>query len=232
MDVADPPELVPIFPLNLVLMPGAPQELHLFEPRYRQMLDDAQADAEAAGPRVHAAFGIVSLRQGTETGSQQSIAEIGTIGEIMQVRRYPDGTSDLLLVGSDRFRILDVDTGRMYLRARVEWLDELEGASEQELVELEMLARQLFRGYSDGMQSLTGQVEDELTATDAISLSFEIGARMRLETKSRQRLLAAPDAAARLRHCLSLLNRELTLLRQTRSVPIAPHVLQIVAGPN
>jgi Lon protease-like protein len=230
--VPDSAELIPLFPLDLVLMPGAPQELHLFEHRYRRMLTDAQDAAREAGGGVRAAFGIVSLQRGTETSDRQAVADVGTIGEIVQVQTYPDGTSDLLLVGSDRFRILAVDTELPYLRATVEFLDEVEGASDAELEDLGEMARELFQSYSLGLQSLTGRPEDELSATDNIGLSFEISSRIRLETVARQRLLAAPDAAARLRRCLALLHRELTLLRSTRSVPIAAQALQIVAVPN
>jgi Lon protease-like protein len=232
MVVDGPPQVIPIFPLDLVLMPGAPQELHLFEPRYRQMLVDAEESARTQGADRRACFGIVSLRRGTETGLEQTVAEVGTLGEVVQMQRYADGTSDLLLIGTRRFRIETIDTEQAYLQAHVEWLEEDDGAEPDELAELDTIARSLFRNYGVGIQSLTGRVEDALSATDAISLSYEISSRIRLETRARQLLLAAPDAARRLRSCLSLLNREITLLHKTRSVPISAKALQIVPVPN
>jgi Lon protease-like protein len=223
MVVDGPPQVIPIFPLDLVLMPGAPQELHLFEPRYRQMLVDAEESARTQGADRRACFGIVSLRRGTETGLEQTVAEVGTLGEVVQMQRYADGTSDLLLIGTRRFRIETIDTEQAYLQAHVEWLEEDDGAEPDELAELDTIARSLFRNYGVGIQSLTGRVEDALSATDAISLSYEISYRIRL---------AAPDAARRLRSCLSLLNREITLLHKTRSVPISAKALQIVPVPN
>jgi Lon protease-like protein len=233
MDVAVSAELVPIFPLDLVLMPGAPQQLHIFEPRYRRMLADAQAEARAAGD-VRPAIGIVALNSGGETSLDQSVADVGTMGEIVQAQRHPDGTSDLLLVGGDRFRIVEVDTARPYLRAQVVWLDEEDGASEPELAQLQIMARELYRRYTAALGQVSGRVSDEggIAADDVISLSFEISARIQLETTARQQLLSAPDAAQRLLRCMELLHRELTLLEKTRTVPISANALRIVATPN
>jgi Lon protease-like protein len=224
-------QLIPVFPLDLVLMPGAPRRLRIFEPRYRQMLSDAQIAAERAG-KDRASFGIVALRHGSETAHHQGIADIGTLGEVLRVQQDADGTSDLLLVGTRRFQILDVDTDRPYLRGRVEWLDEQLGAEQEVLHALARATQELYARYLAALTDLTGLDDDEVVAADDVALSFEIAGRIQVETAALQRLLAAPDAAHRLRACRSLLNRELTLIRSTRTVPIASTVLQIRAGPN
>src|SRR3954471_9078053 len=122
-------ELIPLFPLSHVLLPGMPLPLHVFEQRYRDLVADL-ADAEGTG-----SFGVVALRSGTETlsGSLSSarpdVEEVGTLAEILEVETAEDGTSDLLSVGSRRFRIDSlVPEGRTYLRAEVSYLDEVDGA--------------------------------------------------------------------------------------------------------
>ncbi len=113
-------DTIPVFPLDHVLLPGLPLPLHIFEPRYRQML----ADIEAA----RGGFGIVALSRGSETSADVDFAKIGTLAEILEKEPYPDGSCDLLTVGSRRFRIVDVDSSaKPYLQAQVEWLSEDDG---------------------------------------------------------------------------------------------------------
>src|SRR5579884_208683 len=98
-------EAIPLFPLSHVLLPGMPLPLHIFEQRYRALL------ADITSPQRLGAFGVVALRRGTEaltpgTDGSTEVEEIGTLAEILEVQTKPDGSSEVLSVGSRRFRVL------------------------------------------------------------------------------------------------------------------------------
>ena len=106
--------LLPIFPLQLVVFPGAAAPLHIFEERYREMV----GEAEATGSE----FGIVRTIQ---RGEDNGIASIGcTVTVESVVHRYPDGRFDVVTRGRRRFQIESIDQEKAYLRAEVEYLDD------------------------------------------------------------------------------------------------------------
>jgi uncharacterized protein len=112
-------ELLPLFPLpNVVLFPSVFLPLHIFEPRYRDMVSDA-----LAGDRL---IGMVLLRPGWEQEyeNQPAVYPIGCSGLITHVERLADGRFNLVLRGVERFRILSEDHDRRYRRAIVEPLIE------------------------------------------------------------------------------------------------------------
>ena len=111
---------MPLFPLGTVLFPGSSMGLHIFEPRYRQLVEDL---ISAPPPRV---FGIIAIREGHEVGadSVRALYDVGCVAALTQVERAPDGRFAIGVVGGARFRLLDVDRSRPYLQADVELLDE------------------------------------------------------------------------------------------------------------
>jgi len=93
---------IPLFPLHAVLVPGVSLPLHIFEPRYRALV----ADCVAAG----IPFGVVCISGGREVGpGSVSFVAIGTLAEIRQVARHPDGRYNIVTVGTARFRLAGVD---------------------------------------------------------------------------------------------------------------------------
>ncbi len=105
-----PSGLLPLFPLETVLLPRAPLPLHIFEDRYREMVGEAIRD--------HTEFGIVLARNRT-------LAETGCTAVVVKViERYPDGRLDILTAGQRRFEIQRVDSERSYLRAEVSFFDD------------------------------------------------------------------------------------------------------------
>jgi uncharacterized protein len=112
-------ELLPLFPLpNVVLFPNVFLPLHVFEPRYREMVADA-----AASDRM---IGMVLLRPGWERDyeGRPPIYPIGCSGVMTHVERLPDGRYNLVLRGLERFRILEEDHEKSYRRAVIEPLHE------------------------------------------------------------------------------------------------------------
>jgi uncharacterized protein len=221
------PTTVALFPLDVVLLPGSALPLHIFEPRYRSLLSDVCAPG---GPR---AFGVISLRHGSPaTGDGEvELAEVGTMAEVIEVDPYPDGRSDLLTIGSRRFRLLGVDEdAQPYLRGHVEWLEEDDGDITPEHL---AAARVLCRRYSGALAAASGREapEDDLS-DDPLRLSYQIAARIRLAGPDRQRLLEAKTAAARLYDAIAVLRHETALLTSTRTVPVSPHVLRVSPTSN
>jgi Lon protease-like protein len=112
--------LMPLFPLELVLLPEEPLPLHIFEERYREMIGEClQAKTSGLGRQD---FGVV-LAKGEE------ISNLGCTAQIVSLtRKYDDGRMDILTVGKRRFEILLTNEEKSYLRASVEFFDD-EGPS-------------------------------------------------------------------------------------------------------
>ena len=219
-------ELLPLFPLSTVLLPGMPLPLHIFEPRYRQLLVDVRRG------EVLGAFGVVALRAGSEAGTDQDIEveTVGTVAEIVEIETRPDGRADLLAVGSRRFRVTALRAGETpYLLGEVDDLPEEDG----DLREADAItALRLYSQLRRLLVALTGQSRDEELPTDPNLLSYHVAASLPLGSADKQALLAEPTAAGRLNAEIRLLRRELRLIQSTRSVAIAPSVLRISASAN
>jgi Lon protease-like protein len=137
------PPVIPLFPLgDVVLFPGVPAPLHIFEPRYRKLVSDA-----LAGPRV---IGMVLLRPGWESDYEGSppVFDAGCAGAIDQWEELPDGRYNILLKGLSRFRIREEHAGEPYRLASVEALADAPaepqavGAARQRVMELVARAAQ------------------------------------------------------------------------------------------
>ena len=97
--------LLPLFPLEVVLLPGTPLPLHIFEPRYKEMIGECLAN--------DAPFGVVRALE-------EGIAEVGCTAEIITVtKEYPDGRLDLIAEGRKRFEVLELNQDRSFLQAEV-----------------------------------------------------------------------------------------------------------------
>ena len=112
--------LLPLFPLDLVLLPGTPLPLHIFEPRYREMISECLDHSQH--------FGVIR-------GKEQELAEIGCTAEILTVtKKYPDGRMDIVTEGRSRFEVIQLNQERSFLRAEVLFLeDNPDGASRDEI---------------------------------------------------------------------------------------------------
>jgi uncharacterized protein len=224
---------LPLFPLGAVLFPGLVLPLHVFEERYRALVRDLLARPNDADRE----FGVVAIRRGWEVaestlakaGSDVALYEIGCTAQVRRVTERPDGTYDLVTVGRRRFEIARVVTDvTPYLQAEVRYLPERVGPEgDAERLGPRVLAA--FRAYLSG---LSREASSEQLPEDPVVLSHLVAATTVLTVADRQKLLAMPDTAARLRAELALLHREVALLRQVRAVPVAPSDLPVQPGPN
>ena len=102
--------LLPIFPLELVLLPGAALPLHIFEPRYKEMITECLAQKKP--------FGVVRA-------SDEGVADIGCTAEIVSVtKKYDDGRMDILTRGVERFEVLEVNQDRSFWQAEIALLQD------------------------------------------------------------------------------------------------------------
>jgi uncharacterized protein len=205
-------ELLPLFPLGTVLFPGVPMQLHVFEPRYRRLVEDL-----LSGP-APGVFGITAIREGHEVGadSVRALYDVGCVAELRQAQPSLDGRFALVVVGTRRFRLLDVDRSLPYLRADVELLDEPSG-DRAALEGLEPRVREALTAYSRLLSPAKEAVE---LPADPTELSYAIAARLVLDLPERQALLEQPDTAERLRAAADLMSREVALTRGLGAVPM------------
>jgi Lon protease-like protein len=168
--------LIPLFPLDVVLFPGTPLPLHIFEPRYKEMIGECLAQQRP--------FGVVRA-------VEQGLAEVGCTAEIVTVvKEYPDGRLDLVTEGRKRFELLRVDEERSFLRAEVLMIDDEPGAP---LPEDTSRAVQL---HSE-LLAIAGAKQD-LSAADPSLLSFYLAGSLPLDLDFKQKLLGLRSEPERL----------------------------------
>ena len=220
-------EIVPLFPLGTVLYPGLPLPLHIFEPRYRQLVRDL-----LDGPQP-GRFGVIAIRKGRETGVHgvSALYEIGCTATLRRIAGYDDGRFDVLTMGSQRFRLAGLDDSRPYLRGEVELLEESTGDRAAAALVAEAVQR-AFGGYVEALGQREGiETSPPELPDEPILLSYVVAASMILDLPARQALLAEEDALHRLTAERALLAREITMLRSLTATP-APELRNTPYSPN
>lgn len=144
---------LPLFPLHTVLCPGIALPLHIFEERYRELVRRCLETSEP--------FGVVLIRDGREVGGGTiSFSAVGTLAEIRQAGRYPDGRFDLLVVGTKRFVIERVAVGdKAYFVAEASEVDDVV-ADEAVARRLANRATRRFVRYLELLQARTGETAE------------------------------------------------------------------------
>jgi len=189
--------LLPLFPLDLVLLPGAPLPLHIFEPRYKEMICEC---LEQKKP-----FGIVRA-------SDEGVAGIGCTAEILSVtKKYDDGRMDILARGVDRFEVVEVNEERAFLRAEVSLVqDEVDAA--QPVRAEPSLIEQAVRLHAEIVRIAGAELsEPDETATN---LSFLLAGSLPLDLDFKQNLLSTLSETKRLEAVVGYLEAVLPGLRR------------------
>lgn len=218
---------MPLFPLGTVLYPGLVLPLHIFEERYRQLVRDL-----LAGPEPQR-FGVIAIREGRETGIAgiSSLHQVGCTATLRQVEEYEDGRYDLVTVGTQRFRLVELDESQPYLQAEVDLLAEVTG--DEATAGLAARAVQdAFRGYLAALSERgAGRIAIPELPDEPLLLSYLVAASMIVELPAKQTLLAEPDAVRRLGVEREMLAKETTMLRRLPSTP-APDLRYSPYNPN
>ena len=170
------PELIPLFPLQVVLFPKTALPLHIFEPRYREMIGECLEQRKA--------FGVVLARE-------KGFARGGCSADIAEVtKRYDDGRLDIVTVGQRRFDVLETDQERSFLRGHVKFFED-DGAgptAEQRRRAAELQAELL---------KLADQDPVEMPLDDP-QLSFQLAGNVPLDLDFKQALLEMRSEGERL----------------------------------
>lgn len=191
-----------MFPLGTVLLPGMVLPLHVFEPRYRQLVTDVLA--------ADRRFGVVLIERGHEVGGNDSRTSVGTVAEVVRAEELDDGRWVLVAVGTERIRVQQWLEDAPYPCARVvPWPD-----SDSE-VEPGLLAE-----VGDKLQRVLGLAaelgedvpEVDLDA-DPLKASFQAVILAPLGPQDTQHLLAQPDGQERLARLADLLDDQEEVLR-------------------
>lgn len=221
------PQVIPLFPLGTVLVPGLVLPLHVFEPRYRDLVA-----ALLEKPDDRREFGVVAIREGHEVGVDgvRALHGVGTTATVAEVTPYPDGRYDLVTTGSRRFRLHELVDGRPYPQGRVTFLPEPDGDDPAPLAVRTASRFTAYRAAVAGAGAVEAEGMPDLPRDPRV-LSYLVGAAMVLDLADRQALLECQDTSSRLRAELRLLHRETALLRVLPSLP-AVELARVAAVPN
>ena len=182
------PKHLPIFPLNLVVLPGEPVPLHIFESRYKQLLADC---APLEGQQLYQPFGI-------NYSQNKKLNEIGCSVLVNEIRhKYPNGELDIMTYGQKRYRLLNTHQQSVYLTGEVEWIEE-----EAQDVDTQLRADTLDL-YQRFLRVI--EVEDPTLNPSTEQISFEIAYRINLEKDIKLKLLQSESENERLEQMITYL---------------------------
>jgi Lon protease-like protein len=184
--------LIPLFPLDVVLFPGAPLPLHIFEPRYKEMISECLVQQRT--------FGVVRALD-------QGLAEIGCTAEVITVvKEYPDGRLDLITEGRERFELLRVNQERSFLQAEVLMIDDEPGTTPRaDTARAVQLHSELL--------AIAGATQD-ISAADSSVLSFHLASSVPLDLDFKQKLLSLRSEPERLTLLISFFETIIPNLRR------------------
>lgn len=196
---------MPLFPLQSVLFPGMPLRLHIFEDRYKSLV---QRCLDEQMP-----FGVVLIAKGQEAlGPLPEPHEIGTTAKISYLEPLGDGRSNLLAIGDRRFRILEVHGGHPYLMARAEYMD-IPVQQPETMEDRAKTLRPLLSRYLSALSDLdlwrSGTFE---LPHEPMALAFMAGAVLQIPTEKKQALLELPSAGRLFHDLRRTLHHEIALL--------------------
>jgi Lon protease-like protein len=192
---------LPIFPLPVVLFPGMPMPLHIFEPRYRKMLADIRV-----GDNL---FGLSYFDSGSSDREVPPAGHIGCVAEVTETQALPDGRSNVLAVGVVRYRVESyIERGDSYLVVRASYFEDDEeddaalATRSREVAAMFMRVANAIRVINDERGNLPN-----ISDTDPQKLSFLVAAAMEIEVETKQELLELQSTSERLSRLRDLLAR-------------------------
>ena len=185
-----------LFPLELVLLPGEQRPLHIFEPRYRELIGECLETGDQ--------FGLV-------LADEDGLREIGTRAAVVEVlEHFDDGRLNVVIEGGERFRLLELTEGHSYATAEVDDLeDEVDSPTEDERA-------RVLAAYDKVVEAAQAELDELDPATE--SLAFEIGARIELGNEIKQDLLELRSERERVVRLEPILTRAAEAVLRERTV--------------
>lgn len=187
-----------LFPLGLVLLPSEQIPLHIFEPRYRELIGECLEDGTQ--------FGVVYA-------DEEGLRTIGTYATVAEVvERFDDGRLNIVVEGGERFRLLEVTAGSSFATGRVELVDDEDDLPESADVDRSLA---LFSRLAE-LTSSAVEAPDEGTRT----LSFAIAGRFELSPELKQELLAERSERVRLGRVCELLEIAAEVVERQQEIAV------------
>src|SRR5436853_4132751 len=195
---------LPLFPLPVVLFPGVPLPLHIFEPRYRQMLSDIRVSNNL--------FGLAYFDPTTSSNEVPPVGYVGCVAEVTEAHTFPDGRSNILTIGLIRYRIDSyIERGDPYLVAQVSYFED----EDEDETTLALTAKEVAETFTRIAQAVR-TINDEratlpdISDTEPQRLSFLVAAAMEIEAEIKQELLELRSTSERLERLRGMLSIAVT----------------------
>nr|CAA9261322.1 Uncharacterized protein, similar to the N-terminal domain of Lon protease [uncultured Armatimonadetes bacterium] len=206
---------IPLFPLDAVLFPHMPLPLHIFEERYREMVNRCLQENRP--------FGVVLITSGVaEGGGPATTRAVGCTARISHVERLHDGRMNILVVGGERFRILRTDESLPYRTGLTQSLRDAPSDAAL-VVPLADEVHKLLRDFLTRSLALAGQPIETFDLPDEPEqLSFAAACMLPLDNDEKQALLENTDTAARLAAEKEVLRREVIKLHRAAAAQAPP----------
>ena len=192
----DSPTEIGLFPLNLVLVPGEQAPLHIFEPRYRELISECLDFGND--------FGLL-------LEDDEGMREVGTRCKVVEViDRFPDGRLNVVVEATERFQLLEVTDGRAFRTAEIETLpDESDTPLEDEVEEV-------LAAYARVVAAAEAELDD--LDLDADSVAYQIAARIDFGTEVKQGLLELRSERERVIKLAPMLNQAAEAVEREREI--------------
>ncbi len=177
LEVTMAPVRLPLFPLNVVLLPGADMPLHIFEPRYRLMVRECMETKTSFGM-------LLALPNG--------VAGTGCTAEILEVtKRYEDGRCDIITVGREPFRVVELFNDEPLMRGEVDFLDDQASPVNTKIL------RELVDLYETCHTLIFDDYPRDAEEVEETAFSYRIAARLPMDLLWKQRILELRTEAER-----------------------------------
>jgi len=202
---------LPLFPLNSVLFPGMPLKLHIFEERYKLMINEC---IENKAP-----FGVVLIKSGAEVGPIAQPYMVGTTAYITQAQKLSLDRMNVLSIGRERFRINSLHNDKPYLSGLVDYFPMKKGSSHINKLS-ENYLKPLVERYLATLEEI-GQVQldDENIPAEPLSLAYLAAIILQIENETKQQLLELGTTHELLVNLVHTYQREVALLDAMLSYP-------------
>lgn len=179
-----------MFPLGSVLLPSMVLPLHLFEPRYRALIDDC-----LAGDRQ---FGVTLIERGAEVGGDDTRTDFGCVAQILEADQFDDGRWFVTSVGTQRFTVTEWLPDDPYPQAIIEYVEEVPAAtSDQAAYDTIVTHLRAINEVAEQRGANVEPIPDDLTTDPALG-SFQVTVLSPLGAFDRQRVLSGVTPADRL----------------------------------
>ena len=203
---------LPLFPLPLVLLPNELLPLHIFEPRYRQLLKDVGLDRKM--------FGVSFFEPQENFIEKPPTGTVGCVAEVREVQTLPDGRSNVLTIGIVRYHLIDyIDAGEPYLVGDVEFFED----EEEDAQFLNPLADEvfvLFRRIAKAAHKLSGErgAFPDIPQAAPEPLSFLVTAAFNLEADLKYQLLETRSTIERLNRLREILVQTVDKMEESAEI--------------